>query len=160
MRADEFLIEYRRSLVQYIQSWFPDWPDYVIRDWLYPAVKGLSQSEIEDFANDIAEEYPVHHWELRALNLKLSSFDAPTQRRIMARHGGSKNPFDIPRDAERHATQAQQIQQTGEPSAEPIIVIQRPGVRGLELMEGWHRTIQNLKAFPDGYRGQAWIGYT
>ena len=160
MRANEFLTEYRRSLVQYIQGWFPDWPDYVIRDWLYPAVKGLDQGEIESFASDVAEEYPVHRWELRTLNLTLSSFTEQTQRKILAREGGSKNPMSVPRDAERHAVQAQKIQQTGTVSPEPIIVIQRPGVKGLELVEGWHRTIQHLKAFPNGYRGRAWIGYT
>ena len=160
MRASEFIIEYRRSLIQYIQSWFPDWPDYVVRDWLYPAVKDLSQSEIEGFATDIAEEYPVHSWELRTLNLRLESFTQGTQQRILSRQGGASNPMKVPRDSERHAVQAQQIAKTGSVSQEPIIVIQRPDVEGLELVEGWHRTIQNLKAFPDGYRGRAWVGQT
>jgi hypothetical protein len=160
MRADEFLIEYRRSLLQYIQGWFPDWPDYVIRDWLYPSVKDLSQSEIEGFATDIAEEYPVHSWKLQTLDLRLESFTQETQQRILSREGGASNPMKVPRDSERHAVQAQKIKHTGAVSSEPIIVIQRAGVKGLELVEGWHRTIQNLKAFPDGYHGRAWIGYT
>lgn len=160
MRANEFLTEYRRTLLQYIQGWFPDWPDYVVRDWLYPAVKGLSQSEIEAFASDIAEEYPVHSWELQTLDLRLDSFTEATQQRILARAGGSRNPMNVPRDAERHAVQAQQIAKTGSVSQEPIITVQRPEVQGLELVEGWHRTIQNLKAFPDGYRGRVWVGHT
>jgi hypothetical protein len=27
------------------------------------------------------------------------------------------------------------------------------------LIEGWHRTIQHLKEFPQGYTGPAWVGY-
>ena len=160
MRAQEFLVEYRQSLLQYIQGWFPDWPDYVVRDWLYPAVKDLSQSEIEDFAQDIAEEYPVYEWQLETMDLTLESFTEATQQKILARQGGSRNPMNVPRDAERHAVQAQKIQQTGAVSQEPIITVQRPEVQGLELVEGWHRTIQNLKAFPNGYKGRVWIGYT
>lgn len=159
MRAQE-LFEYRRAYYQYVKSWFPDWPDYVIQDWLYPGAKGLSQSELESYFIDLADAYPVYRWELKILNLTLDSFDANTQAKILARKGGSQNPMNVPRDADRHATQAQKIQQTGAPSQEPIIVMQRPGVKGLELVEGWHRTIQNIKAFPNGYRGRAWIGYT
>jgi hypothetical protein len=160
MRAQEFLLEYQQGLVKVLQGWFPDWPDYVIRDMLYPAVKGLNQDEIEDYAMDVAENYPVNTWRLQTLNLGFHSFDSETQRKILAREGGTRNPMAVPRDAERHNVQAQQIQQTGAPSQEPIIVIQRPGVDGLELVEGWHRTIQNLRAFPNGYRARAWVGYT
>jgi hypothetical protein len=160
MRAQEIILEYRQGLLQYVQSWFPDWPDYVLRDWIYPASKGLSQSEMEAYFDDVAENYPVYRWELKTLDLGMHAFDSTTQRKILAREGGLINPMKVPRDAERHATQAQKIQQTGAPSQEPIITIQRPGVDGLELVEGWHRTIQNIKAFPNGYRGRAWIGYT
>jgi hypothetical protein len=154
------ITETRQGYLKYIQSWFPDWPDYVIRDWLYSGAKGLEPSEMEAYFLDIADEYPVYRWELRTLNLRLDSFDENTQAKILERQGGSQNPMKVHRDAERHATQAQQIQKTGVASPEPIIVIQRPDVRGLELVEGWHRTIQNIVAFPNGYRGRAWIGYT
>jgi len=160
MRAQDFVTETRQSYLQYVKSWFPDWPDYVVRDWLYPAAKDLEQSSLEAHFSDIATEYPVHRWELKTLNLSLAAFDKNTQRKILERRGGSENPMNVPRDAARHDTQAQRIQKTGAPSLEPIIVIQRPGVKGLELVEGWHRTIQNIKAFPNGYRGRAWIGYT
>lgn len=160
MRAQEILVEYRQAYFRYLQSWFPDWPDYVIHDWVYPAAKGLDQSEMEAYVDDVAENYPVHRWELRTLDLGFHSFDSETQRKILTREGGTRNPMAVPRDAERHNVQAQQIQQTGAPSQEPIIVIQRPGVDGLELVEGWHRTIQNIRAFPNGYRARAWVGYT
>jgi hypothetical protein len=46
------------------------------------------------------------------------------------------------------------IQQKGV-SAEPIIVAKLSN--GYDLIEGWHRTIQHLKAFPQGYTGPAWV---
>ena len=42
-------------------------------------------------------------------------------------------------------------------SSEPIILFKRR--YGYELVEGWHRTMQNLKAYPQGYKGLAWVGY-
>lgn len=159
MRAQEFLAEYQQGYVKILQSWFPEWPDYVIRDMLYPGIKGLDQSELEAYVNDVAENYPVHTWELETRQLNLDSFDATTQKKILAREGGSKNPMQVPRDAERHNAQARRIQQTGTPSQEPIIAVQRPDEEGLELLEGWHRTIQNIKAFPDGYTARVWVGY-
>ena len=160
MRAQEFLSEYQQGYVKILQSWFPEWPDYVIRDMLYPAVKGLDQSELEAYIDDVAENYPVHTWKLETRKLNLKSFDANTQQKILARKGGTQNPMQVPRDAERHAQQAKVIQQTGAPSQQPIIVVQREGVKGLELLEGWHRTIQNIQAFPQGYTARAWVGYT
>jgi hypothetical protein len=73
---------------------------------------------------------------------------------LASREGGSSNPFQVPRDAERHAQQSQIIQQKGV-SAEPIIVAKLSN--GYDLIEGWHRTIQHLKAFPQGYTGPAWV---
>jgi hypothetical protein len=160
MRVRDIITEYRQSYLQYVKSWFPDWPDYVVRDWLYPTAKGLSQSELEAHFTDIATEYPVYRWELKVMDLGFHSFDSNTQQKILAREGGTRNPMAVPRDAQRHATQAEIINKTGMANQEPIIVIQRPGVDGLELVEGWHRTIQNIRAFPNGYRGRAWIGYT
>jgi hypothetical protein len=158
--AETVVTETRRGYLEYLQNRLPDWPDYVIRDWVYPAAKGLNQSEMEALFDGIAKDYPVRRWELKTLDLDLNSFDLSTRNMILAREGGARDPMGVPRDAERHATQAQKIQQAGAPSQEPIIVIRRSGVDELELVEGWHRTIQNLRAFPKGYRARAWIGYT
>jgi hypothetical protein len=48
------------------------------------------------------------------------------------------------------------IQQKGV-SEEPIIVAKLSN--GYDLIEGWHRTIQHLKEFPQGYTAPAWVGY-
>ena len=43
------------------------------------------------------------------------------------------------------------------PSKEPIILINNGNQ--YELLEGWHRTIQSLEMWPEGYEQIAWIGY-
>jgi hypothetical protein len=61
----------------------------------------------------------------------------------------------VPRDTERHATQAQLIKQQGGVRKEPVIMIKTS--QGYNLLEGWHRTIQHFNLYPDGYVGPAWI---
>jgi hypothetical protein len=156
MRFKELLVEYRQAYFQYLKSWFPDWPDYVVRDWLYSTGKGLDQAEFESWAQGVHEEYPIEAWRLERLPITMNIFTPKTQEQLRKREGGSKNPNQVPRDAERHATQAAIIQKQGV-SGEPIIVIKTD--QGYDLVEGWHRTIQNLQAYPQGYTGPAWVGY-
>ena len=158
MRANEFLTELRQSLDQYLKQQFPTWPDYVVRDFVYKNAKSLnSQEELQDWVEGIKYDYPVKQWHLQKLDITLNVFDNATKQRLTARKGGSANPYDVPKDAERHATQQAIIQKQGI-SKEPIIVFDH-GNGKLELMEGWHRTIQHLQAYPQGYQGPAWVGY-
>ena len=158
MRANEFLTELRQSLDQYLKQQFPNWPDYVVRDLMYKNAKSFTnQEELHDWVEGIKHDYPVKQWRLQKLNITLTVFDKATQQRITARAGGSVNPYSVPKDAERHATQQSMIQKQGV-SQEPIIVFDH-GDGKLELIEGWHRTIQHLQAYPQGYQGPAWVGY-
>ena len=76
--------------------------------------------------------------------------------KLNARAGGKPHPeFEIPRDAERHATQAQLAQQQGGVRKEPVILVKRPD--GYDLIEGWHRTIQHFAQYPNGYTGPAYV---
>jgi hypothetical protein len=157
MRAYEILTELRQSLDQYLKQQFSNWPDYVVRDFIYKNAKGMnSQDELQDWIAGIKKDYPVKQWRLETLTITLDVFDTKTQQQIKTRAGGSVNPYGVPKDAERHATQQSMIQKQGV-SKEPIIVFKKTD--GLELMEGWHRTIQHLQAYPQGYQGPAWVGY-
>ena len=157
MRLREFITEFRQSLGQYLKQQFPTWPDYVVRDLMYPQAKGAkNQEELQEIISFIKQEYPVKQWRLETLPITLDIFNPETQKRLKERAGGSKNPYGVPRDTERHAIQAAIIQTQGV-RTEPIIVVRRSD--GFELVEGWHRTIQHLQAYPDGYTGPAWVGY-
>jgi len=171
MRATEFITEYRDRMYQYIKSLVPTWPDYVVRDWLYANfARGNVQTNNYSFAT-LGKDLPGiladtglsadTKWQL-VPNMKftMDMWEPKTLKRLQARAGGSSHSTDpevhIPaRDAERHATQAALAQQQGGVRKEPVIIIKRPN--GYELMEGWHRTIQHFKQYPNGYTGPAYV---
>lgn len=155
MRSQEFILEARNSLFAFVKQHFPSWPDYVLKDFLYAQAKGIrDQAELDDFLKRNKQDFGNCKWTLTKLPITFDIFTPKTQRMLASREGGSSNPFQVPRDAERHAQQSQMIQQKGV-SAEPIIVAKLSN--GYDLIEGWHRTIQHLKAFPQGYTGPAWV---
>jgi hypothetical protein len=168
MRATEFIVEgvtegklneIRDQLWTWVQSKFPrtQWPEYVQRDFLYQQAKGIrNQTELDDFLKRNRNDFGKVQWRLEKLPITMDIFTPKTQRMILSREGGSSNPFQVPRDAERHAQQLKIIQQKGV-SEEPIIVAKLSN--GYDLIEGWHRTIQHLKEFPQGYTAPAWVGY-
>jgi hypothetical protein len=151
----EGLTEARNSLFAFVKQQFPTWPDYVLKDFLYAQAKGIrDQAELDDFLKRNKQDFGNCKWTLTKLPITFDIFTPKTRRMLASREGGSSNPFQVPRDAERHAQQSQMIQQKGV-SAEPIIVAKL--ANGYDLIEGWHRTIQHLKAFPQGYTGPAWV---
>ena len=174
MRAHEFLIEYRDRMFQYIKSVLPAWPDYVLKDWVYNIARGTHQAGVyfkpdaefdkwgfnrETILKMIGDAglSPDTKWQLIPnMNFKMDMFDTETQQRLIGRAGGKSDMgMGIPKDKERHSTQAVLAQQQGGVRKEPVILIKNP--QGYELLEGWHRTIQHFASFPDGYVGPAWV---
>jgi hypothetical protein len=154
-RLKQGVAEARNSLFAFVKQQFPTWPDYVLKDFLYAQAKGIrDQAELDDFLKRNKQDFGNCKWTLTKLPITFDIFTPKTQRMLASREGGSSNPFQVPRDAERHALQSQMIQQKGV-SVEPIIVAKLSN--GYDLIEGWHRTIQHLKAFPQGYTGPAWV---
>ena len=166
MRAIEFLTEYRNRMYQYIKSIVPTWPEYIVKDWLY---SNFARGEIEgpnwSFRN-VGEDIPKviegqklsvdTKWQL-VPNMKftMDMWIPEIVTKLTARAGGKANPDQVPRDAERHATQSQLAQQQGGVRKEPVILVKRHD--GYDLLEGWHRTIQHFHKFPDGYTGPAYV---
>jgi hypothetical protein len=161
MRAIEFLTESRTRMYQYIKSIVPTWPDYIVKDWLYqgfgryndenPKRKLLTMINREGLNRNTQWQF-VPNMKFTMDNMWTSH----TLRKLQGRAGGlSDMGMDVPRDAERHATQAQLAQKQGGVRSEPVILIKRPD--GYELLEGWHRTIQHFHKFPDGYTGPAYV---
>lgn len=166
MRAQEFVSEMRQGPRQLIRDLFPaHWPDFVVNDLLVSShskfqrintAKDLLTAKV--WVADVLKWLPVKQWRLETRNLSYASFNGDTQSKILARTGQTYQSR-VPRDRERFDAQVQLIKKTGAPNPEPIICVQRPGVDGLELVEGWHRTIQNITNFPNGWRQQVWVGY-
>ncbi len=156
MRANEFIREERKGLYNYYKQQFPTWPDYVVRDFAVKNTKNFATAdEHKEWIAGAKQEFDNHTWQFhKELPLSLDRFDAQTQRRIADRQGGKANPYNVPNDAERHELQKQMIQQRGV-SPEPVILRSTPG--GYNAIEGWHRTMQHLNAYPQGYKGPAWV---
>ena len=154
------LTETREGALNWLKSYLPNWPDYVLRDWLY---RGLTKHDPGENPKEVVDRSLAGEgmsaqtqWKLIPnFEFKIEKLHPDTQRRINIRAGGSANPMKVPKDAERHATQAALAQQQGGVRKEPVIG--KMTLQGFELIEGWHRTIQHFKQFPDGYSGPAWV---
>jgi len=142
----EYLTEIRNPLMNYLKEKLPNTPEYIIQDFFYKNLKDSNQEEI----NELINEYQNIKWELKTnFPININIFDGETQKRIKEREGGSKNPYQVPNDEKRHQTQKELILKQGLPK-EPIILFNVNGK--YELIEGWHRTIQLISLFPEGYK--------
>jgi hypothetical protein len=123
---------------------FPNTPEYVIKDFIfkhYQHAPNQIEDEIVDWINSL-------NWTKQTITVTLDVFDDFTQQRIrqLLKSGNDKR-FQYQRD---------QIASTGKPSNEPIILTFDDGK--YELQEGWHRTVESIRTWPDGYKQAAWIG--
>jgi hypothetical protein len=162
--GSETITELRDKMYQYIKSIVPTWPDYVVQDWLYKGrgknknynVNSNVKGEILEMIADAGLSPNTNPWQL-VPNLKftMDMFEPKSKQKLIGRAGGTSDMgMGIPKDAERHATQAALIQRGGV-SKEPAILIKFG--TGYELLEGWHRTIQHFAKYPDGYTGPAYV---
>ena len=161
--GSEQITEYRNRLLQYVKSLLPTWPEYVLKDWLVPNKGNFSNLPPDALKNSVMEKVkgagltPNSKWQLVPdMKFTMDMFDPMTKQRLVGRAGGTSDlGMGIPRDKERHATQAALAQQQGGVRKEPVLLIKT--AKGYELLEGWHRTIQHFHKFPDGYTGPAYV---
>jgi hypothetical protein len=162
MRVQEIITELRAGVLQNITRVVPDWPEYVIKDWLYSyanmfnRVKGrpFTGSDLESLLDRAGLDINTR-WRFRAKqSFDMYMWAQQTIDQLDLRAGGRPSKT-VPRDIERHATQAKLIQKSGGISTEPVIMLDTSA--GFVLVEGWHRTIQHFAKHPDGYVGPAWI---
>jgi hypothetical protein len=95
-------------------------------------------------------------WKLTVLpKVTIETFTDNTQKKIGVRQANQASYNHLPNNDKRHEIQAKKIEEEG-PSQEPLIgVLMKDGK--IELLEGWHRTLEALKAFPDGYNARAYL---
>ena len=145
--------ELRNTTLQYFQKQMPDVPEYIVRDLVYKSYKNDPKGayRLIDFVNQ-------REWKLVTLPITTKGFpwDNRTQALLQSRAGGKSPGFRIPNDDARHEQQKKML--AAGPSQEPIIVAQTL-LGKLELIEGWHRTIQSLELWPEGYEQPAWVGF-
>ena len=161
--GSEQISEYRDRLLQYVKSLLPNYPEYVLKDWLVPNKGNFSNLPDTELKNGIMEKLkgagltPNTKWQLIPnMQFTMDMFEPMSKQRLIGRAGGNNDMgLDVPRDKERHATQAALAQQQGGVRKEPVLLVKT--TNGYELLEGWHRTIQHFAKYPEGYTGPAYV---
>ena len=142
---EEIVNELRTPMLNHIKQLLPNTPDYVLQDLFYNALKDADPETINSFVNDMKNV----KWELKKnIPINYNTLDDDTISKLKQRAGGKISPYGIPNDAERHKTQQELINQKCLPQ-EPIIMFKNGNK--LELLEGWHRIIQLLSIYPNGF---------
>jgi len=157
MRAQEFLLEYRQGVMQLLRKELPGWPDYVIKDMIYTKLKNPDDltSKIKH-VRELAQE--ISSWRLvQRMPLTFDMLDPQTRYKMKTKRAfGDKNPFLVPRDRERLEQAIELVKAKGMENLPPVIMKQTAG--GLDLWEGWHRTMAAFRLHPEGFQINAWIG--
>jgi hypothetical protein len=156
---EQLIKERRKSALEFVSDKTLEiagkrWPKYVVEDMLYTIFKD-DPEPFGAWVIQFIEDYPNREWKLIELDVTEDIFDDKTKSQLETREGGKSNPNKVPRDEKRHEVQAKLLKEKGI-STEPIIVVQHKDGK-YNLLEGWHRTIQSLIEFPDGYKQNAWV---
>jgi hypothetical protein len=154
MKFLRVLTEVRERALTYLKKLAPNWPEYVLKDFVYNNYKNY-MDEAEDVMMKWAQNIGYASiqdviWKFETLNLAIDSFDKDTVANMKKREFGKSNPFQVGRDQERTAGAKERLQKNG-PSKEPIIMVKRLDGK-FELIEGFHRTMQSLLLWPKGYQ--------
>ena len=156
MRAGEFVSEVAKGVMDILRDELPDWPDYVIKDMVYSKIRNPDDLETKlDHVRELAQQ--VGSWRLvQQMPLTFDQLDPDTRYRMkVKRDFGNKNPFLIPNDRERLERAIELVRTQGIENLPPVIFMQTD--KGLELWEGWHRTMAAFREHPEGFRINAWI---
>ena len=168
MRATEFIVEgvseglleaREGTMREIIRKILPTWPEYVIKDWISSRIK--NQEDLKNLTGwlvDLNKMVEPNSWKLHQKMFLTFDMLNPRTRYSMKtkRQFGARNPFLIPRDEERNANAEQLVKTKGMENLPPVTMIQHSN--GLELCEGWHRTMAAFRLHPEGFHVNAWIG--
>ena len=124
-------------------------PEYVLTGFIY---KNFHSDPKQ--AAKFKEYYDGRKWVSGILNITNDVFTPETQT-LLAEIAEKKSDERFKKDQVKHDLEKLKLKYSGEPSKEPLIVVQKND--GIDLKEGWHRTIQSLKLWPDGYKQSVWL---
>jgi hypothetical protein len=159
IKLKDILQEGNQGLWNWYKQQLPDWPDYVINDLFFSKLNTSQDlQDKKEHVNNMKQMWKGIKWKFEKLHLNFDSFSKETQDTMKQRQMGKANPNQVPDDEKRHQTQSNLIKKRGI-SKQPIILIKNTNTNGYELIEGWHRTMQYLNHFPEGYTCPAWVGY-
>ena len=155
-RTDIRVTEARQPVMDILRRELPDWPDYVIKDMVYKKLESpLDLEQKLEHVRELAKE--VKSWrQVQHMPITFNMLDADTQSRMKQRKFGDANPFKVPNDRDRFEHALRLVREKGMENLPPVIFKQT--AQGLELWEGWHRTMAAFRLNPKGFKINAWIG--
>ena len=159
MRANEIITEVQRGVMDILRDELPGWPDYVLKDMVIAKIRTPDDLMMKlEHVRELATM--ADQWRLvQRMPLTFDMLDPTTRYRMkIKRDFGNKNPFMIPNDRERFEQALELVKAKGMENLPPIIMLKT--AKGLELWEGWHRTMAAFRLHPEGFLVNAWIGYT
>jgi hypothetical protein len=128
----------------------------VLKDMVIAKIKTPDDLEMKlDHVRELATM--VDHWQLvQGMPLTFDMLDPQTRYKMkIKRDFGNRNPFLIPNDRERLERAIELVRTKGIENLPPVIMKQT--AKGLDLWEGWHRTMAAFREHPEGFRINAWI---
>lgn len=156
MRAGEFITEVPQGIMNILRDELSGWPDYVIKDMVYNKIKSPDDLDSKlDHVRELSQQ--VGNWRLaKQMPLTFDMLDPTTRYRMKTKRDfGNRNPFLIPNDQERLDRAIELVRTQGIENLPPVIFLQT--ANGLELWEGWHRTMAAFREHPGGFRINAWV---
>ena len=137
----------------YLKEKLPNTDEYVVYDWFYKSNENWNQENIDK----LIKKYKDVEWTLKEnFPISLNILSDEAIKRLKERWDGIEKK-GLEGDLERHQTQSDLIKSQGI-SKEPIILLELLNGK-YELVEGWHRTIQIFKLYPEGFEyPNVWIG--
>jgi hypothetical protein len=141
------ITEVRKGWYNLLREKLPNFPEYVLKDWIYRKVDDYKDYElflnwVDEFLVDIEWEYEKN------FPMTMDIFTDNTKNQLEVRMGGTIISH-VEKDSERHEKQKEILQSEGI-SEEPIILFRTKDGK-YELGEGWHRTTQTFIQHPDGF---------
>ena len=141
------ITEVRKGWYNLLREKLPNFPEYVLKDWIYRKVDDYKDYElflnwVDEFLVDIEWEYEKN------FPITMDIFTDNTKNQLEVRMGGTIISH-VEKDSERHEKQKEILQSKGI-SEEPIILFRTKDGK-YELGEGWHRTTQTFIQHPDGF---------
>jgi len=141
------ITEIRKGWYNLLREKLPNFPEYVLKDWIYRKVDDYKDYElflnwVDEFLVDIEWEYEKN------FPMTMDIFTDNTKNQLEVRMGGTIISH-VEKDSERHEKQKEILQSKGI-SEEPIILFRTKDGK-YELGEGWHRTTQTFIQHPDGF---------
>ena len=143
--------ETRQGMFNWFKEKLPNTPEYVIRDWVYKMVTQSDDINSYEGITEWIDEYVKDmEWEFQKdFPISMDIFTDKTKKELQNRIGGEIRQ-DVGKDIERHKVQQDLLKSQGI-SKEPIIIFKTKNGK-YELGEGWHRTTQSFKMYPEGYK--------